>query len=165
MVQKTPCWMASDVEGQEKQRLLHSKANILSFQGSTAPFAIQQGVFYTMWPYRAKCPLSYPKSGVINLLTIEAWFSYNCCNRQCNGLDRWKETQWSHTTIVAVVTLVSTRDLLFLVDHMKTSFYVYPPRKCCKKPGTTDRQIPHCISQPTNQKNWKSRCYHGLVRL
>ena len=39
MVEKTPCWMANDAEGQETQR------DDLSFQGPTALFAIQQGVF------------------------------------------------------------------------------------------------------------------------
>ena len=44
--------MASDAEGQEKQRdNIIQKAKILCFQGHTASFAIQQGIFCTMWPY------------------------------------------------------------------------------------------------------------------
>ena len=35
-----PCWRANDAVAQEKQR-----ATVLSFQGSTALFALQQGVF------------------------------------------------------------------------------------------------------------------------
>ena len=53
--------MASDVEGQEKQRLLHSKANILSFQGSTASFAIQQGVFLYHVTVSRKVPIKLSK--------------------------------------------------------------------------------------------------------
>ena len=41
--------MAKDAEGQEKQRdYIIQKANILSFQGLTGAFAIQQGVFCIM---------------------------------------------------------------------------------------------------------------------
>ena len=36
----TPCWRANDAVAQEKQR-----ATVLSFQGSTELFALQQGVF------------------------------------------------------------------------------------------------------------------------
>ena len=36
IIEKTPCWMANDVEGQEKQRdYVIEIANILSFQGPT----------------------------------------------------------------------------------------------------------------------------------
>ena len=49
--------MANDAKGQQKQRdNLIQKAHILSFQGPTAPFAIQQGDFCIMWPSRAKGP-------------------------------------------------------------------------------------------------------------
>lgn len=41
--------MANDAKGQQKQRYnLIQKAHILSFQGPTAPFAIQQGDFCIM---------------------------------------------------------------------------------------------------------------------
>lgn len=41
--------MVNDVKGQEKQRdSIIQKANIDSFQGPTASFAIQQGVFCTI---------------------------------------------------------------------------------------------------------------------
>ena len=46
MMQKSPSWMASDAEGQEKQRdNIIQKAKILCFQGHTKSFAIQQGIF------------------------------------------------------------------------------------------------------------------------
>ena len=39
---KIPCWMANDTAGQEKQgNYITQKANILSFQGPTALFALQ----------------------------------------------------------------------------------------------------------------------------
>ena len=42
--EKTPCWMANDAVGQEKQKeYIIQKANILSFQGPTALFALQKG--------------------------------------------------------------------------------------------------------------------------
>ena len=45
-MQKSPSWMASDAEGQEKQRdNIIQKAKILCFQGHTKSFAIQQGIF------------------------------------------------------------------------------------------------------------------------
>lgn len=45
-MQKSPSWMASDTEAQEKQREnIVQKAKILCFQGHTASFAIQQGIF------------------------------------------------------------------------------------------------------------------------
>ena len=45
MGKKTPCWMGNDAVGQEKQKdYIIQKANILSFQGPTALFAVQQGV-------------------------------------------------------------------------------------------------------------------------
>ena len=41
MVQKTPCWMANNAVGQEKQRdHIIQKANILSFQGPIPLFAL-----------------------------------------------------------------------------------------------------------------------------
>ena len=52
MMQKSSSWMTSDVKGQEKQRYnIIQKADIFCFKGHTALFAIQQGVFCTMWPY------------------------------------------------------------------------------------------------------------------
>ena len=46
MMQKSPSWMASHAEGQEKQRdNIIQKAKILCFQGHTKSFAIQQGIF------------------------------------------------------------------------------------------------------------------------
>ena len=45
-MQKSPSWMASDAEGQEKQRdNIIQKAKILCFQGHTKSFAIQQAIF------------------------------------------------------------------------------------------------------------------------
>ena len=45
-MQKSPSWMASDAEGQEKQRdNIIQKAKIPCFQGHTKSFAIQQGIF------------------------------------------------------------------------------------------------------------------------
>ena len=41
--------MANDTVGQEKQgNYITQKANILSFQGTTALFALQQGVLYNV---------------------------------------------------------------------------------------------------------------------
>ena len=58
--------MANDAEGQEKQRDNRiQKAHILSFQGPTAPFAIQQGDFCIMWPSRAKGTAKGPFQGHI----------------------------------------------------------------------------------------------------
>ena len=43
---KNTCWVANDVVGQEKQKdYVFQKANILSFQGPTALFAVQQELF------------------------------------------------------------------------------------------------------------------------
>ena len=43
--------MGNDAVGQEKQKdYIIQKANILSFQGPTALFALQQGV-WTMWRF------------------------------------------------------------------------------------------------------------------
>ena len=51
MVQKTPCWMACNTLGQEKQRervTSFKKTSILSFQGPIALFVFLQGVFGTI---------------------------------------------------------------------------------------------------------------------
>lgn len=53
----TPCWVVNYAKGQEKQKdYINQKANILSCHGHTTSFAIQQGVFCTMWPHCAKSP-------------------------------------------------------------------------------------------------------------
>ena len=49
--------MANDTVGQEKQgNYITQKANILSFQGTTASFALQQGVFVQCDGFSAKGP-------------------------------------------------------------------------------------------------------------
>ena len=48
---KTPCWMAYNTLGQEKQRervTSFKKTSILSFQGPIALFVFLQGVFGTI---------------------------------------------------------------------------------------------------------------------
>ena len=47
MVQETPCWMANDAEGQEKQRdYIIQKAKIISFQVPTASFLYHPKRFF-----------------------------------------------------------------------------------------------------------------------
>ena len=71
---KTPCWMANDAKGQQKQRdNLIQKAHILSFQGPTAPFAIQQGDFCIMWPSRAKGTAKCPFQRSHSICTPRFW--------------------------------------------------------------------------------------------
>lgn len=48
---ETPCWIANDTEGQEKQRdYIIQKANILCFQGPIALSAPQQRVHWQAIP-------------------------------------------------------------------------------------------------------------------
>ena len=69
MVQKTPNWMAKDAERARKTNRLHDlKSKYPFFQGPTASFAIQQGVFCIIWLYFAKGPLSHSK--VLSRLSI-----------------------------------------------------------------------------------------------
>ena len=60
----------NDAEGQEKQRhYIIQKVKFISFQGSTVPFAIQQGDFPLlpcMWPYSSKGPLIVENFNLLN---------------------------------------------------------------------------------------------------
>ena len=63
---KTPCWMANDIEGQEKQRdYIIQKANILCFQGLTALFAAPIGERHRQHvrplPHQLRPQLSRPR--------------------------------------------------------------------------------------------------------
>ena len=50
--------MANDAQGQEKQRdYITQKANILSLQGPTASFAIEQGIFFVPYDHILKGPI------------------------------------------------------------------------------------------------------------
>ena len=68
MMQKSPSWMASHAEGQEKQRdNIIQKAKILCFQGHTKSFAIQQGIFFV------PCDRTYSEKGPQDSLCKLGW--------------------------------------------------------------------------------------------
>ena len=58
---KNTCWVANDAVGHEKQKdYVIQKANILSFQGPTALFALQQGLFlHHVTVFSEKGPLPF----------------------------------------------------------------------------------------------------------